>query len=88
MFSTIPKGAAHNAVGNPNPAATSDPLTYFIPPTVTIARADNQTDPAGIGPINFTVVFNEPVIGFDDPTHDVVLSGTAGSHDRQDNLGG
>lgn len=46
-------------------------------PTVTINQASGQSDPANGGPINFTVVFSEPVTGFGDG--DVTLSGSAGA---------
>ena len=47
------------------------------PPTVTINQASGQADPTNASPINFTVVFSEPVTGF--ATGDVTLSGTAGA---------
>ena len=47
-----------------------------VPPTVTIDQAVTQTDPTSATPINFTVVFDQPVIGF--ATGDVTLTGTAG----------
>ena len=47
------------------------------PPTVTINQAGGQLDPTSTSPINFTVVFSEPVTGFE--TGDVTLSGTAGA---------
>jgi len=46
-------------------------------PTVTIDQAAGQADPTSSAPANFTVVFSEPVIGFDGA--DVTLSGTAGA---------
>ena len=46
-------------------------------PTVTIDQAAGQADPTDSVPINFTVVFNEPVTGF--TSADVTLSGTAGA---------
>jgi len=46
-------------------------------PTVTINQAAGQADPTDSVPINFTVVFNEPVTGFS--SGDVTLSGTAGA---------
>ncbi|HEX2682624.1 MAG TPA: M36 family metallopeptidase, partial [Ferruginibacter sp.] len=46
-------------------------------PTVTINQAAAQPDPTSTSPINFTAVFNQPVIGF--ATGDVTLSGTAGA---------
>jgi hypothetical protein len=47
------------------------------PPSVTINQATGQNDPTNVSPINFTVVFNEPVTGFS--TGDVTLTGTAGA---------
>jgi hypothetical protein len=44
-------------------------------PTVTINQAATQVDPSNTSPINFTVVFSEPVSNFE--TGDVTLSGTA-----------
>ena len=46
-------------------------------PTVTINQETSQADPANASPINFTVVFSEPVTDF--ATGDVTLSGTAGA---------
>jgi subtilisin-like proprotein convertase family protein len=46
-------------------------------PTVTINQSAAQPDPTNSSPINFTVLFDQPVIGF--ATGDVVLSGTAGA---------
>ncbi|MCM3872218.1 MAG: CSLREA domain-containing protein [Pyrinomonadaceae bacterium] len=46
-------------------------------PTVTINQAVGQSDPTLSSTINFTVVFSEPVNGFQ--TGDVTLSGTAGA---------
>ena len=46
-------------------------------PTVTINQADSQTDPTSTSPIHFSVVFSEPVTGFD--SSDVILGGTAGA---------
>jgi serine protease AprX len=44
---------------------------------VTINQASGQVDPTNSSPINFTVVFSEPVSDF--ATGDVTLSGTAGA---------
>ncbi|HQX74495.1 MAG TPA: hypothetical protein PK298_16415, partial [Chitinophagaceae bacterium] len=54
-----------------------NPLAPDPPPTVAINQAAAQPDPTSGSPINFTVVFNEPVTGF--ATGDVTLSGTAGA---------
>ena len=45
------------------------------PPTVTINQAAGQNDPTSTSPITFTVVFSEPVSGFD--ASDVIVSGSA-----------
>ena len=69
--------------GNDNAASTStdNTVTYNAPdttaPTVTINQASGQADPTSDSPINFPVVFSEPVTGF--ATGDVTLSGTAGA---------
>jgi hypothetical protein len=47
----------------------------YTPPTVTINQASGQADPVKSGPINFTVVFSEPVTDF--ATGDVTVGGTA-----------
>jgi len=57
-----------------NVSVTSPDTT---PPTVTIDRDISQANPANASPINFTVVFSEPVTDF--ATGDVTLSGTAGA---------
>ncbi|MEY4731396.1 MAG: hypothetical protein RL681_342, partial [Candidatus Parcubacteria bacterium] len=44
-------------------------------PTVTINQAAGQADPASASPVNFTVVFSEPVSGF--TASDVAITGTA-----------
>ncbi len=44
--------------------------------TVAINQAAAQADPANTSPVNFTVIFSEPVTGFDSAA-DVTLSGTA-----------
>jgi len=51
--------------------------TDTTPPTVAINQAAGQADPTSGSPINYTVVFSEPVTGF--ATGDVTLSGTAGA---------
>ena len=65
-------------------AGTSATHTYTVPacsdttsPSVTINQDAAQADPTTISPINFTVVFSEPVTGFE--TGDVTLGGTAGA---------
>lgn len=46
-----------------------------VPPTVTVDQAADQADPTDQSPVNFTVVFSEGMIGFDE-SH-LVLGGTA-----------
>ena len=83
VIATIGAGVAHDAAGNGNTASTStdNTVTYDAHrPTVTINQAAGQADPTNASPINFTVVFSEPVAGF--ATGDVTLAGTAGARRR------
>jgi hypothetical protein len=78
VTASIPAGAAQDAVGNLSLAATSTDNTVAFdgtPPSVVVAQAAGQADPATSGPIRFLVIFSEPVTGF--TAEDVVLSGTA-----------
>jgi hypothetical protein len=78
VTATIAANVAHDAAGNGNLAASStdNEVTYdATAPTVTINQATGQADPTNTSPINFTVVFSEPVGGF--ANNDVILSGTA-----------
>ncbi len=78
VIANIGAGVAVNGggVGNLASTSTDNTVTYLnTPPTVTINQAASQVDPTSATPINFTVVFNEPVTGF--ATGDVVISGTA-----------
>ena len=77
----IPAGVAIDGGSNPNLVSTSidNTVTYddITPPTVTIEQALGQADPTNADPINFSVLFSEPVTGF--ATGDVTASGTAGA---------
>ena len=64
---------AEGAVSDAFVAASADTTA----PTVTINQAGGQADPTNASPINFTVVFSEPVTGF--AGGDVTLTGTAGA---------
>ena len=78
VIATLAAGVAHDSGGNANKASTStdNTVTYDVTaPTVTINQAAGQADPTNTSPINFTVVFSEPVTDF--ATGDVTLSGTA-----------
>ena len=80
VIASLAAGVAHDGSGNANLASTStdNTVTYDVtPPTVTINQAAGQADPTNASPINFTVVFSEPVNDF--ATGDVTLSGTAGA---------
>ncbi len=80
VTATIAAGAAHDAAGNASAASSSSDNTVIyegIPLMVTINQAVGQADPTNTSPINFTVVFNEPVADF--ATGDVTLGGTAGA---------
>jgi hypothetical protein len=68
---------AIDTTGNQGSESTSSVTVDTTHPTVTINQAFGQTDPINISPINFTVVFSEPVADF--TTGDVTLSGTAGA---------
>ncbi|HEY0190780.1 MAG TPA: DUF4215 domain-containing protein [Kofleriaceae bacterium] len=82
VTATIKSGAAQDSSNVPTVASTSTDNTVTInfdvtPPTVTIDQDAGQADPAETSPIHFTVVFSEPVTGFD--ASDVTLGGTAGA---------
>jgi hypothetical protein len=79
---SIAASRVRDVSGNLNTASTSvdNTVTYdTLSPTVTIEQAAGQADPTNNSPINFQVVFSEPVTDFDDPG-DVSLSGTAGAN--------
>jgi hypothetical protein len=79
VIATVAGGAALDAAGNSSVASTSTDNTVSLdttPPTVTINQAASQADPTNASPINFTVIFSEPVTGF--AAGDVAISGTAG----------
>ena len=63
----VAAGVASDAAGNLNFASSStdNTVTYdHTPPTVTINQAAGQADPTNASPVNFTVVFSEPVTYF------------------------
>jgi hypothetical protein len=81
VVATVAAAVATDLAGNSNTASTSsDNSVSWDPtagPTVTINQAAGQADPAGVSPINFTVIFSASVTGFDGT--DVTLAGTAGA---------
>lgn len=77
---SVPENVAVDAASNGNMASTSADATVAFDataPSVAIEQAAGQADPANAAPILFTVVFSEPVSGFD--SADLVLSGSAGA---------
>src|SRR6478672_7482668 len=56
-------------------ATQNDTAVNTGAPSVTVNQAVGQVDPTNASPINFTVVFSEPVTGF--VSGDVAISGTA-----------
>jgi hypothetical protein len=70
-LTAVARDAAGNSTISSAVAVTVDNLA----PTVTVTTAAGQPDPAGTPPINFEVVFSEPVTGF--TAADVVIEGTA-----------
>ncbi len=87
---TVPGGATDGTVYSNTAAATCtgncggasvtsnqvNTTVDSVAPTVTINQAAAQVDPARTSPINFTVTFSEPVVGF--ATGDVTIGGTSG----------
>ena len=77
VTATILANQAHDQAGNGNQASTSTDNTVTfnsLAPTVTINQAATQADPTNISPINFTVVFGQPVGDF--LTGDVDFTGS------------
>lgn len=73
-------GVASDNAGNPNLAAAQWSIIYdTTAPSVTVEQAASQSDPTNLSPISFTVTFSEDVIGFDDPSSDLLISGSAGA---------
>jgi hypothetical protein len=69
--------AATDAAGNQSTASTSTDNTITVDnvrPQVTINQAAGQSDPTNSLPLNFTVVFSEPVTGFN--SSDISLIGS------------
>lgn len=79
---SIPAGGASDAAGNLNLASSSnDNSVSFdnVSPTMTIAPANGQPDPAIAGPIKFAVHFSESVSGFTDADVDLSACTVGGS---------
>ncbi|HKP69514.1 MAG TPA: Ig-like domain-containing protein [Pyrinomonadaceae bacterium] len=78
VVASILAASVQDAAGNASTASTSTDNTVTldnVPPTVTINQAVGQPDPTNTLPVNFTVVFSEPVTGLD--SADISLSGSS-----------
>jgi hypothetical protein len=74
----IPAGVFVDLAGNSGSASNSGDNTVTVDnvrPKVTINQAASQIDPTATLPVNFTVVFSEPVNGFD--ASDISLIGSS-----------
>jgi hypothetical protein len=79
VIAAIAAGVAVDGAGNASIASTStdNSVTFDnVAPTVTINQAAGQADLTNASPINFTVIFSEPVSDF--TAADVAVTGTAG----------
>src|SRR5207248_11584299 len=68
VVATVTTAAATDAAGNPSLGSTStDNAVTFdtVSPAVTVSQAAGQGDPSNASPLRFSVVFGEPVTGFD-----------------------
>ncbi len=81
-------GGIHFQFSNQDALLAGSQLAQFVyatavgdttPPTVTINQAVGQADPTSVSPINFTVVFSEPVVVGSFTAADLTLGGTAGA---------
>jgi len=85
LIPSIIAGEVTDLAGNPNQASTTttlgvtDTVTFNdnVPPSVTINQASGQADPANTLPINFTIIFSEPIVTSIFTTSDITQNGTA-----------
>ena len=83
IFPYIAANSVLDLTGNNNTASssvstTSNTVIYDTTrPTVTVNQAAGQADPTSILPINFTVVFSEPINVATFTTADIIQAGTA-----------
>jgi hypothetical protein len=65
--------------GNIASASTDNSVTFnnAVPPSVTVNQAVGQADPTATFPVNFTVVFSEPIISSIFTPSDITQNGTA-----------
>src|SRR6185295_10007990 len=74
---SVPVNSAQDDAGNENTtSASTDNIVVLdnIAPSVTINQSVGQPDPTQVQPLNFTIVFSEPVAGLTDT--DISLSGS------------
>jgi hypothetical protein len=77
VVASVPAGGVQDLAGNSNAASTSTDNSITLDntlPSVTINQAAAQADPTRNTPVSFTVVFSEPVTGFNNA--DVLLTGS------------
>ena len=77
IVASLPASKAQDLAGNDNAASTSTDNSVTLDntmPAVTINQAAAQADPTRSTPLNFAVVFSEPVTGFTNA--DVIVSGS------------
>jgi hypothetical protein len=76
VVASVTAGGAMSAEGFFNAASTSvdNSVSFDARPTVTVEQAVGQADPTTTGPVAFSVIFSDPVTGFD--ASDVSLEGT------------
>ena len=78
---SLAAGVVADAAGNTNsPSSSTDNTVIYdasAPPTVTVNQASTQADPTSVLPVNFSVVFSEPInAGICTPA-DITQNGTA-----------
>ena len=80
IVASIPSGALADAAGNLSleyPSVDNMITIDNVRPTVTVNQANGQSDPTGTLPLNFTVLFSEPVTQFNQA--DLSFAGTTAS---------
>lgn len=68
VMASVPAGAVTDLAGNVSVASSSTDNTVTVDnvrPTVTVDQAVGQADPTAALPVNYTVVFSEPVDNFE-----------------------
>ena len=76
---TVAATATDEAGNESGHGASLDVTIDTVAPTLTLAQAVGQDDPAEAGPVLFTATFNEDVTGFDESK--VTVGGSAGGAD-------